>query len=133
MSQTSPREQSPADQAPASQSAVQTSAPGVPEHDARSREERVTGHRKHFADMPLLEKPETYEEAHGHSGRPISWVMVAVILAGFVIGGVGLMLASLWMFCLGAALVVVGGVVAWRTGIMEDYTTSPLSVTQPRR
>lgn len=54
-------------------------------------------------------------------GRPISWAVVAVILIGFIIGGLGLVFGpTWWLFWVGAIIVVVGTAVGWATGIMED-------------
>lgn len=59
-----------------------------------------------------------------HSGRPTSWAAVAVIIAGFVAGGLGLVLGpTWWLFWVGAGLTVAGGIFGLATGIMEDYTT----------
>jgi hypothetical protein len=75
---------------------------------------------------------EPHQHAHGHHGRPISWVLVAIILAGFVLGGIALIIATLWLFCLAAGVVVLGGLAAWRGGVMEDYTTDQLMTRSPR-
>ncbi len=54
-------------------------------------------------------------------GRPISWAVVAIILVGFTVGGLGLITGpQWWLFWTGAALAVIGAVVGWVTGIMED-------------
>lgn len=53
-------------------------------------------------------------------GRPTSWVAVAVIILGFIIGGLGLVFGSWLAFWLGAVVAVLGGVFGAVTGIMED-------------
>jgi hypothetical protein len=50
----------------------------------------------------------TAEEAH-HHGRPISWVGVAIVTVGFVIGGIAMVpRPTWWAFWLGAGIAVVG-------------------------
>ncbi|HEY8482653.1 MAG TPA: HGxxPAAW family protein [Spirillospora sp.] len=56
-----------------------------------------------------------------HAGRPKSWVAVSIILVGFIVGGVGLTRGPDWVvFGAGAALVVLGGIVALAVDIMSD-------------
>jgi hypothetical protein len=55
-------------------------------------------------------------------GRTVSWVAVSIIMAGFLAGGLGLVLGpSWWLFWAGGALVVVGGLLALGTHIFEDW------------
>jgi hypothetical protein len=64
-------------------------------------------------------------ESHGHEahhGRPVSWVVVTIIVIGFVVGGIALCIGPSWVtFWIGAAIVVVGGIVGAATHIMEDW------------
>jgi hypothetical protein len=53
-------------------------------------------------------------------GRPTSWIAAAVVIAGFIIAGLGLVFTSWLVFWLGAAVVVLGGVFGAATGIMND-------------
>jgi hypothetical protein len=63
--------------------------------------------------------PGHYEPYHG---RPVSWVAVGTIVAGFVAGGFALMFGpTWWVFWVGVALVVVGGLLALSTDIFEDW------------
>ncbi|TDB87507.1 hypothetical protein E1264_14395 [Actinomadura sp. KC216] len=56
-----------------------------------------------------------------HAGRPKSWVAVSIIFVGFVVGGVGLVMGPDWIvFGAGAALTVLGGIVALAVDIMTD-------------
>ena len=58
----------------------------------------------------------------GHHGRPASWVAVTVIIIGFVIGGIALTVGPNWvLFWVGAAIVVVGGIMGAATRIMDDW------------
>jgi hypothetical protein len=59
-------------------------------------------------------------------GRAASWVAVFVIVAGFIIGGLGLVLGpTWWMFWVGAGVTAVGGVIALVTDIFADVTVDP--------
>ncbi|MBW8484553.1 hypothetical protein K1Y72_19375 [Actinomadura sp. PM05-2] len=62
------------------------------------------------------------EESHGsHAGRPSSWVAVAIMFAGFVVGGVALCVGPQWiLFWVGVAIVLVGAVVAGLVHIFTD-------------
>lgn len=56
-----------------------------------------------------------------HAGRPKSWVAVAIIFVGFVVGGVGITLGPDWIvFGVGSAVVVIGGIIALAVDIMSD-------------
>ncbi|GAA4225698.1 hypothetical protein GCM10022254_08180 [Actinomadura meridiana] len=56
-----------------------------------------------------------------HAGRPKSWVAVSIIFAGFVVGGVGIVSGPEWVvFGAGAALAVIGGIIALAVDIMTD-------------
>ncbi|MEU8802004.1 HGxxPAAW family protein [Spirillospora sp. NPDC048819] len=64
-----------------------------------------------------------------HAGRPKSWVAVAIIFVGFVVGGVGLVMGPDWIvFGVGAALAVIGGIFALAVDIMTDVV-----VDEPRQ
>jgi hypothetical protein len=56
----------------------------------------------------------------GHGGRPSSWVAVAVIFIGFLIGGLAIPLGSWTLGAVGLGVVVVGGIVALVVDIMSD-------------
>lgn len=51
-----------------------------------------------------------------HGNTPAAWTAVTIALAGFVVGGIGLMAESMLVFWIGVALapvaVLVGGVMA---------------------
>ena len=60
--------------------------------------------------------------AEHNIGRMTSWAAVAVILVGFIVGGLGLVFGPNWvMFWVGVGVVVVGGIYALAVGIMDDY------------
>ncbi|GAA2424038.1 hypothetical protein GCM10010191_40260 [Actinomadura vinacea] len=62
------------------------------------------------------------EGGHGsHAGRPGSWLAVAIMVAGFVVGGVGLCIGPSWvMFWAGAAIIAIGFVVGGVVHIFAD-------------
>ncbi|MFC4048140.1 HGxxPAAW family protein [Actinomadura syzygii] len=63
-----------------------------------------------------------------HAGRPKSWVAVAIIFVGFVVGGVGVVLGPDWVvFGVGAAIAAVGAIIALAVDIMTDVV-----VDEPR-
>jgi hypothetical protein len=56
-----------------------------------------------------------------HAGRPSSWIAVAVVVAGFVLGGVGLVTGPSWtLFWIGVGVVVVGGLALVLVGAFSD-------------
>jgi hypothetical protein len=60
-----------------------------------------------------------------HAGRPKSWAAVTVIFIGFVVGGVALCLGPNWpLFWGGAAIVVLGAVLALAVDIMSDVVVA---------
>lgn len=71
----------------------------------------------HHADLSIA------EPRGGHiKGRPISWVVVVLVSGGFLVAGVGLATATVWLFIVGLAIVVLGGIVGWVTHAMADST-----------
>jgi hypothetical protein len=55
-------------------------------------------------------------------GRRVSWVEVGIMLAGFIVGGAGLIAGpTWWLVWTGGAVVVVGGILALATGIFSDW------------
>ena len=64
----------------------------------------------------------SYTAPEPFHGRPVSWVAVSLMMAGFLAGGLGLVLGpTWWLFWAGGALVVVGGLLALGTHIFEDW------------
>jgi nitrate/nitrite transporter NarK len=55
-------------------------------------------------------------------GRPASWVAVAIIFVGFLIGGIALPIGpTWWLFWTGAGIVVIGGIFALSVRILDDW------------
>jgi len=55
------------------------------------------------------------------AGRPVSWVMVSGILAGFLAGGLALVFGIWWLFWVSVAVACVSGLAALGTGIVDDW------------
>ncbi|NHC43725.1 DUF4175 domain-containing protein [Motilibacter aurantiacus] len=53
-------------------------------------------------------------------GRPISWAWVFLMLAFFIVGGVGLIASSWVVFWIGSAGFVLVGLASLFTGILSD-------------
>ncbi|TDQ45886.1 HGxxPAAW family protein [Actinorugispora endophytica] len=71
--------------------------------------------------------------ARSHLGRPSSWIMVAVMVVGFAVAGVGITLGPSWIVVIaGLVLFVVGGVAAYALGIMKDTGVAEIE-EKPRR
>jgi hypothetical protein len=69
-----------------------------------------------------------HQPAGGHTayhGRPVSWVAVSMIMAGFLVGGLALIFGqhgpTWWLFWSGAGVAVVGALLALATDIFEDW------------
>jgi hypothetical protein len=61
-----------------------------------------------------------HEHAAFH-GRPVSWVAVCIIIAGFLLGGLSLVFAFWTGFWVGVGVVVVGALLAAGTNMFEDW------------
>jgi hypothetical protein len=57
-----------------------------------------------------------------HHGRPASWVAVSIIIVGFTVSGIAMVIGpSWWLFWTGAAIVVIGGIIAMSAHILDDW------------
>jgi hypothetical protein len=62
-------------------------------------------------------------ERFGHiPARPVSWVVVFLVCAGFLVGGIGLIAATQWLFWLGVGVVAAGTILGWATHAMADLS-----------
>jgi hypothetical protein len=63
------------------------------------------------------------DEHFGHIiARPVSWVVVFLVCAGFLVAGIGLIAANPVVFWIGAGVVAVGTVLGGVTHAMADTT-----------
>lgn len=53
-----------------------------------------------------------------HGSTPAAWTLVILVLAGFIVGAVGLIVASPAVFWTGVALIPVGGAVGYVMKLM---------------
>ena len=51
-----------------------------------------------------------------HGNTPAAWIGVSIVLAGFVVGGIGLLMESMLVFWIGVALAPIGGIVGMVLG-----------------
>ncbi len=68
-------------------------------------------------------RPEDTGHRHGSTtGRATSWIAVALVILGFILGGVGLIVLTSvpWLLWVGVALAVGGLIFGFATGIMDD-------------
>jgi hypothetical protein len=62
-------------------------------------------------------------EWNGHvKGRPISWVVVVLVCAGFAAAGAGLVASLPWLFFVGVGVVALGTILGGLTHAMSDVT-----------
>lgn len=59
-------------------------------------------------------------EGGRYRGRPVSWLAVVIILAGFTLGGIALIVSNWVMFWVAVGVVVVGGILAVAIDIFAD-------------
>jgi hypothetical protein len=74
------------------------------------------------ARNPAQVASSTHQQ-HSHHGRTSSWVATTIIVIGFVVGGAAIMTnpVTWWLFWVGTGIVVVGGVMALSTHILDDW------------
>lgn len=66
--------------------------------------------------------PSAAHGSHGHNTTPAAWVLVAVLIAAFIMGGIALIYWNWPLFWAAIAVVAIGVVVGWAIGIMEMVT-----------
>jgi hypothetical protein len=81
-----------------------------------------SGVEPHDPGRAPAEAPGTSGTHESFHGRPVSWVSVSIIIAGFIIGGVGLIVGpTWWLVWTGGAVAAVGGILALATGVVNDW------------
>ena len=74
------------------------------------------------ADALAQAGPGSYQAPHVFHGRTVSWVAVSIIMAGFLVGGLGLVFGpTWWLFWVGIGATIVGGLLALGTHIFDDW------------
>ncbi len=77
-------------------------------------------------DSPAHDVARSASQQHDplgvHHGRPVSWVAVSIIVAGFIAGGLGLVIGpTWWLFWTGAGIAALGGILGLASGIFDDW------------
>ncbi len=55
---------------------------------------------------------EEWPAPHNSHGRtPAAWITVTIMLIAFLVGTFGVVLAQMWIFWLGVALLIIGAIV----------------------
>jgi hypothetical protein len=86
---------------------------------ARTEPSGVEPHGSERALAQTAGRSGTHESFHG---RPVSWVAVAIIVTGFILGGIGLVVGpTWWLVWTGGAVAAVGGILALTSGIFNDW------------
>jgi hypothetical protein len=63
-----------------------------------------------------------YVPLEAHHGRPASWVVTAIVIAGFIIGGIALPIGpTWWLFWTGVGFVVLGTIIGAAIHIFDDW------------
>jgi hypothetical protein len=74
-----------------------------------------------MADRPLDDLG--VDEHFGHiKARPVSWIVVFLVCAGFLVAGLGLIAASPVVFWIGVGVVAAGTILGGVTHAMADVT-----------
>lgn len=74
-----------------------------------------------MTDAPQAnEKHEVADSQHHQHGRPLSWALVAVVLAAFCAGAVAIITHWWWLFWLGVGVVGLSVPAGMMIGIMDD-------------
>ena len=64
-----------------------------------------------------------------HGSTPAAWIAVSIVLAAFVVGGIGLILQNMVVFWIGVALAPIGGIVGMvltKMGLGNDPEPEPV-------
>lgn len=76
--------------------------------------------------VELVQRPASESPVHpSFHGRPVSWVAVSIVMAGFLVGGAGLVFGhhgpTWWVFWLGTGLAALGVLVAISVNTFDDW------------
>lgn len=71
-------------------------------------------------DAETPEPGQTLGGHHHRHGRPVSWVLIAVIIAAFCAGAAAIIADWWWLFWTAAGIVALSVPAGWLAGIMKD-------------
>lgn len=66
--------------------------------------------------------PDACPDRHSAHSRPVAWVVVAIIIAGFCVAGLALVLSAPWLFWTGIGLILLGTVLGRLTHAIRQQT-----------
>jgi hypothetical protein len=82
----------------------------------------VTGAGQHTGTSGVDLLPGAAHEHETHHGRPASWTTTAIVIVGFIVGGIALPIGPVWwLFWLGCGIVVLGAIVGAAVHIFDDW------------
>ena len=82
----------------------------------------ITGGSPEDPGMLARQAAESVTPYPAFHGRAVSWTAVAIVMVGFIVGGLALVAGpTWWLFWASAALAAVGGLLALATNIFEDW------------
>lgn len=86
----------------------------------------VPGESEGHAGAPAPAQAPTPRPYPTYHGRTVSWVAVAIIVVGFLAGGIGLVASGhggphWWLFWTGAGIAVLGFLITMVTKTFEDW------------
>ncbi len=91
-------------------------------YNAAQRERGVAdGDRKKIRDGANVRGGETWGDSSGHSGTRAAYTATGLVVAGFIIGGVGLTVGPRVLLWIGVALIVLTGALGMLTHVWSDY------------
>jgi len=71
---------------------------------------------------PANQVAHSTQHAAAQHGRASSWIVVTIIVIGFVVGGAAMLAGpTWWLFWLGTGIVVLGTIAGAATRILDDW------------
>jgi hypothetical protein len=72
-------------------------------------------------------------EVHDIEGKtPAAWTTVTVMFIGSIVAGIGFIVTAHWLFWVGVAIIIVGGIVGKVMQMMGLGVPQPTSAAAPR-
>ena len=96
-------------------------APEVVENVAQRERGVGDEERKRLVDTANVHGGETWGNPSGHSGTRAAYAATGLIIAGFIIGGIGLTFGPHLLIWIGAAIAVLTGAIGMATHTWSDY------------